>query len=221
VLARLAGGGLLHPRPLPASGHTARVALVQAGASLLRGDEVSIAVALGPAASVELVDVAATIAHDARSGAPARLEIGVALESGARLVWNAKPLVVAAGSAVRRDASIDLACGAQALLRDTLVLGRAGERPGALRTRTSVTHDGSPLHVDGLDTAELRVLRSPAILGEATVVDTVARYGTRGEGDGVLQLDGPGSLLVQVADQTAATEAAARAAFARWRAELA
>lgn len=193
---------------------------MQSAASLLAGDHVEVVVELERGARLEIVEVGATLVHDARGGPPAVLDVRVSLQAGARLVWDARPLVVCAGGHLRRTTTVALAAGAEALLRDTVVLGRTGEAPGALRSRIDVQLDGRPLHAEALDTSDLEVLRSPAVLGDARVLDVVARFGARGDADGALQLAGPGTLLVAVADETAQTEAAARACLRRWRDEV-
>lgn len=220
LLRRMSGGDLLRARRLPPDGPTARVALVQSAASLLAGDRVTIRLQLGPGAQLELIEVAATVSHDGRHGATSQVDVDIQAAADATLVWAARPLVLAHGSRTKRAVTVDLAPGAQALLRDTLVLGRHEEEPGALLTRTTVSHGGTPLHVEELDTEDLPLMRSPAVIGSATVIDTVARFGSRGDAIGALQLHGPGTLLVQLARQTADTAQGATAVFERWRAEL-
>jgi urease accessory protein len=217
----LVAGELLAPRPLPAAGPQARVALVQPSASLLRGDALSIRIELGPGARVELLDVAAMIAQHGRGGPRATLEVVAQLAPNASLTWDAKPLVLCEGCAVERRIAIELARGATALVRDTLVLGRSGEGSGALDTGTVVTYDGEPLLYEALDTSDVDVFRSPAVAGDAHVLDTVAIYGARRPGPGVLQLAGPGTLLIVPAREAADADAVAAPAFAAWRSERA
>jgi urease accessory protein len=217
VLTRLAAGDLLAPRPLPPAGSQARVALVQPSASLLRGDALSIRIELGPGARVELLDVAAMVAQHGRGGPPASLKIVAQIAADAALTWDAKPLVLCEGCAVKRRIVIELAPGATALLRDTLVFGRCREGSGALDTGTVVTYDGTPLLYEALDTSNLEVFRSPAVAGEAHVLDTVAIYGRRGRGPGVLQLAGLGTLLIVPSREAADADTVTAAAFAEWR----
>jgi urease accessory protein len=219
VLTRLAGSELLAPRPLPAYGPVARIALVQPSASLLRGDALSIRVELGPGARLELLDVAAMVAQHGRGGPRASIEIVARLAADASLTWDAKPLVLSEGCAVERRVALDLARGATALLRDTLVFGRAGEESGALDTATVAMYDGGPLLNEALDTSDADVFRSPSVAGGARVLDTVALYGARGRGPDVLQLAGPGSLLIVPAREAADADAVAAPAFDAWRSE--
>jgi len=217
VLNRLAGDDLLRPRRLSSRSSAARVALLQPTASLLRGDEVTIQVNVGPGARLELLDVAGIVAHPTRGGPPARLRTVIELGPGAWLEWDAKPLVLCEGCDLRRAITIDMDDGATVLLRDTLVFGRAAEQPGVFKTRTVATYAGAPLHQEALDTSETDALRSEAVIGPARVLDTVAIYGARRPGHGVLQLAGPGSMLMVAAPNAADAHKAVDPSFRDWR----
>lgn len=219
-LVRLAGGGLLRPRALSPEGDVSRVALVQTAASLLAGDAIVVDVRCGPGARLRLVDVAALIAHHGRGGEPATLELRLDAAAGARLEWDAQPLVLAAGSRVRRITEVTLGRGAAALLRDTLVLGRSGEPAGHLASRSDVRLDGRPLHADALDTGDVGLLRSPVVLGGAKVLDTLALYGVRAHDPRAFPLARDGALRQELAPSTAAAARALGPAPARWRAML-
>jgi urease accessory protein len=184
---------------------------------MLRGDEVVVHVDLGSAARLELIDVAAIVAQPTRGGRLARLEIMIHLGPNATLEWNAKPLVLCEGCDLSRAVTIELDDGATVLLRDTLVFGRVAEQPGVFRTQTVVARDGAPLHHEALDTSETDAFRSKAVLGQARVLDTVAIYGARRHGHGVLQLEGPGSMLMVAASDAADAHKVVDATFCDWR----
>lgn len=219
-LIRLGGCGLLRPRALSADDDVACVALVQTAASLLAGDHVVIDVRCRPGARLRLVDVAALLAHDGRGGERAELEVHLDVGAGARLEWDAQPLVLSAGSLVRRTTAVTLGRGAAALLRDTLVLGRAGELAGHLATSSDVRLDGRPLHADALDTGDVGLVRSPVVLGGAKVLDTLALYGARADDPHAFQLAREGTLRQELAPSLAAATRALRGAPAAWRAAL-
>ncbi|GAA4975945.1 urease accessory protein UreD [Kineococcus glutinatus] len=187
----------LAPRVLSTGAGGARVALVGARALLLGGDAVEVDVAVAAGCTLDLVEVAGTVAYDGR-GAAASWSVRVSLGEGARLRWHGEPFVVSAGADVRRSLDVDLAAGAVACLRETLVLGRSGERGGRLLNRTRVRLAGRPLLVEDLDLRDAALRASPAVLGEARVVDAVSLLGARAEPPGefgdVLQLAGPGTL---------------------------
>lgn len=193
---------------------------MQTAASLLAGDRVQIGVRCGPGARLRLVDVAALVAHDVRGGEPAEVDVRLDVGARAQLEWEAQPLILGAGSAVHRRTDIELGCGAAALLRDTLVLGRAGELAGHLTTVTDVRLDTRPLHAESLDTGDVGLLRSPAVLGDAKVLDTLALYGTRAEDDAAFQLAGAGTVRQELAGSLAAATRAYARAPAAWRRAL-
>lgn len=218
VLTELRAAPPWAPRPLAADGATARVALVQTAATLLGGDRCALEIRLGPGARLELVETGATVAHHARGGAPAQVRVTIELAAGARLRWLARPLVLAAGSAVARETTVALAEGAVALLRETLVLGRSGERPGALSATFRATHAGRPLLHERLDTTA--TLRSPLVAGDATTIDAVLLLGTRGaELPGSTQLAGPGTLWRALHGRETDPDPAALAVAVAWQNE--
>jgi urease accessory protein len=179
ALTTLDGTEPWQPRVLAASGPLARVALVASRASLLGGDAVVLDVELGAGAALEIVELAATVAHHARGGRAARVDVRVRLGPGARLLWLGAPLIAAAGCRVRRSTEVELAAGAAALLGDALVLGRVGEEPGRARVWTRITLAGRPLLEETLDTAPAWRLRSPVVVGGAAMVEALTLAGVR------------------------------------------
>jgi urease accessory protein len=217
VLADLAGTVPWRPRPLPAVGGAARVALVQTTAMLLRGDDVRLDIDVGPGAHLEVVELGGTIAHHVRAGVPARLTIGVRVGRGATLRWPAQPLVLAAGARLVRTCEITIDAGAVALLRETIVLGRSGESSGALDAHTRVEQAGRPLLDERLDTGDPSLLRSPVVAGPARVLDTVMLLGARpADGEGAFDLAGPGALWRACDGDAAQVDAVASTVYARW-----
>jgi urease accessory protein len=218
VLTTLRGDGPLRARMLPAEGGVARVALVQSAAMLLAGDAVAVAVRVGAGAALELVEVGATICHAAHGRGAARLDARLELEEGARLHWDAWPVIACEGCDVDRRVQASVAAGAALALREAVVLARTGERPGRLRSRTRIDHDGRPLYADGLDTSDPEVLRSAVVLGARRVLDQVGVFGLRPpDAPGVMQLAGPGAIRVEAAATHAATVRALAAPHAAWR----
>lgn len=210
----------MRPRVLSRAGDVARVALVQTAASLLAGDRVELDVRCGPGARLRLVDVAALIAHDGRGGDTAELDVRLVVGAHARLEWEGQPLVLAAGSVVRRATQVTLRHGGAALLRDTLVLGRAGELGGHLVTTTDVRLEGRPLHAECVDTGDVGLLRSPVVLGGAKVLDALALYGARAEDPDAYQLHGAGSIRQVLAPSLAQAARVMGTAPEMWRAAL-
>ncbi|HEU0315868.1 MAG TPA: hypothetical protein VFR49_00985, partial [Solirubrobacteraceae bacterium] len=75
VIAAVAGTEPWRPRILGAVGGMARVALVQSRASLLAGDRVALTVEVEPGCALELLELGATVAHHARGGAGAGVDV--------------------------------------------------------------------------------------------------------------------------------------------------
>ncbi|PRY14118.1 urease accessory protein UreD [Kineococcus rhizosphaerae] len=180
------------PKVLHRTQFEVRIGLVGARALLLAGDDVELEVDVAAGCALELVEIAATVAHDGRGGTASwSTRAGVR----GRFVWDAQPFVVADGARVERDLTVDLAPGGVLALRETVVWGRSGETGGALRSRTRVDVAGDPLLVEDLDLREAAVRSSPAVLGGHRVLDTVLVAGTRLAHPDALQLDGCGSVL--------------------------
>jgi len=144
-------------------------------ALLLGGDAVEVSVELGHGARLELGEVAGTVAYAGR-GASATWRLRILLAADAQLVLRGEPFVVADGAKVTRSLDLDLAPGASAVLRDTLILGRSGEIGGALRNSTTVRRDGREVLVEDQDLDPTRRGR-PGVLGGVRVVDTLLGFG--------------------------------------------
>jgi len=197
---------------------SARVALVAEGALLLADDLIEVDVSVGPDAALDLIEPSGTVAYDMRGGS-ARWRVRVHLAERARLRWHGKPFVVAEGADVSREVQVDLEAGATAMVRETLVLGRSGERGGSLAQRTRVSQQGHPLLVEDLVLGAHRP--RTGILGPWRVVDTVSVLGWRADGipkavvgDGAhrFELEGPGTLIRSLSGQ-----AHARSLDPTWR----
>jgi urease accessory protein len=179
--------GLLAPRLLRRGPELAEVALVATGATLLGGDRIDIELSVGAGRTLR-------VAYHGR-GHPAALHARLRVGPGAVLVWDAQPLVLATGADVVRSLDAEVAEGGVLLVRDTLVLGRAGENGGVLRCRTSVTYDDRPALVESLSLDARR--HDVGVLGPHRVVDSALAVGTRPEAAAgtVFDLAEPGRLV--------------------------
>ncbi|MFD7074810.1 urease accessory protein UreD [Nocardioides sp. NPDC059952] len=165
----------LRPMLLASDARSARISLVPDGAMLLAGDHVEVEVEVGEGASLTLVEPAGTVAYD-MVGGHASWSVRITLEAGATLIWAGEPFVVSAGADVTRDTRVTLGRDARLALRETLVLGRHGERPGRVRTEWSAhDHDGRPLLVESLDLDESSM--APGLLGPNRVLGSVTALG--------------------------------------------
>lgn len=168
--------GLLRPQLLHGPADRCRVGLLAATALLLGGDAVELDVEVGAGVSLELVDVAGTVAYHGR-GDSASWRVRVRVADGGRLRWSGAPFVVTDGADVTRSLVLEVADGGRALVRETVVLGRSGQRGGVLRNRTDVSRSGRPVLVEDtvLDPAGHR--RLPGMLGDLRVLDSVLAVG--------------------------------------------
>jgi urease accessory protein len=218
VLEELSGTEPWRPRILG----DGRVALVQSRASIVRGDAVELCVHVGEGAALELVELGATLTHDARGGAPASVSVEVVVGDSGSLTWLGAPIVVARGAAVGRTARISLLGSARILLGETVVLGRAREPCGALTTRTRIVCDGRPLLDETLRTGDAGILRSPVVAGSAGVIAALTLAGVRDDDPppGAMQAEDAATLWRCAG---AATDVArvARVVAERWRGVLA
>jgi len=152
------------------------VSLVPDGALLLAGDAISIDVHVGPGARLELTEPAGTVAY-AMDGGRASWDVTIELAPAATLVWAGEPFVVAEGATVDRSTTIRCGTGAAMAWRETLVLGRHGERPGTLRQGLTVLgHHDVPLLREDL---EIGPTSHHLLLGGARAIGSVLVLGRR------------------------------------------
>jgi urease accessory protein len=219
----LDSGHTIAPRPIWCSGGTARVALVGIAMMMLAGDDVRIDVSVGEGVTLEVIEPAALVAHRS-DGRPCSWSMTVTVGAGGGFCYDGAPLVAADGSDIARSMDVALGSNARVLLRETIVLGRAGERGGLVRATTSVGDDDGELFTETLD-AGSECSRLPGILGGARVVDSVIAVGWNPRaqpieaGLTVLDLESPGRIIRALAEDTAATGRSMSAAYTSWRDE--
>ena len=123
--------GLLRGQVTTNSADGCRIGLVATTALLLGGDAVELVVEVGPGATLDLFDVAGTVAYHGR-GRSAAWYTQLTLAEGARLRYRGEPFVIADGADVTRTLVVEVAGSARCVLRETVVLGRAHETGGRL-----------------------------------------------------------------------------------------
>lgn len=117
---------------------------------------------------------------------------------------------------------VSLAAGARMLWRDTLVLGRSGERGGGVRATTHATYDGCELLVEDLDLMDPEMRELPGILGPNRVIGSVTALGTAPGGKPHpyrTDLVGPGAQVRLLDTVALTTEAELAAVWAEWLAD--
>ncbi|MEU2840818.1 urease accessory protein UreD [Streptomyces sp. NPDC007076] len=220
IARELRPGAFLAPRPLRPSPDRLRIALVGTRAGLLAGDDLLLDISVGPGARLELVEPSGLVAYDHRGGT-SRWRARVEVAEGGELHWDARPFVISSGARVERSMDVSLAAGARMLWRDTLVLGRSGERGGGVRARTHVTYDGCELLVEDLDLLDPGVRELPGILGPHRVIGAVTALGADPGGRPHpyrMALAGPGAQVRLLDTVAPAIEAELAAVWEDWRA---
>ncbi|WP_019548814.1 urease accessory protein UreD [Streptomyces sulphureus] len=219
VARELASGTFLAPRPLASPPGVLRLALVGIRAGLLTGDALDLRVTVGPGARLELVEPAGLVAYDHRGGG-ATWSADVTLGEGARLCWGARPFVVSSGARVHRSMAAELAHGAAMLWRELLVLGRCGERGGALHSVTRASYDGDELLVEDLAFSAPEERDLPGILGGARFLGSVTHFGAGRPEDPadpyLTALAGPGALVRHLGPSAPPLESALDTAWDAW-----
>ncbi|GGY98090.1 urease accessory protein UreD [Streptomyces nitrosporeus] len=219
VARDLSPGTFLAPRPLTPSADGLHLALVGTTAGLLAGDDLRIRISVGPGARLHLREPAGLVAYDHRGGSSSWNAV-VEIAEGGELTWDSKPFVVSTGADVTRDMDVTLAPGARMLWRDTLVLGRSGERGGRIRARTRAVHDGRELLVEDLDLTDPDLRELPGILGPHRVIGAVTALGADPGGPphpSRMDLAGPGAQVRLLATGAPAVERELTAVWRSWR----
>ena len=194
-----------------------RVHLVHAAGGPLGGDRLSLTAQVGPAARLHVSSVAATVVQPGVTGEPASWRVDLDVGPGAELDWQPQPTVLTDGAGLHSDLDVRLAGDAVVRLRETVLLGRAGQAGGRYRGGLTVTVGSRVLlrHESLLDGADPE-LCGPAGTGGHRVYGTLLVAGVDpGEPEAHIQpdlrwarmpLDGPGYLVLALGDTVTAVE---------------
>jgi urease accessory protein len=192
--------GALAPRLISRDDARAHIALAAAGMILLGGDRVHLEVDVGAGCTLELEDVGGTIAYRS-DGRPSAWTMEARIETGGMLIWRGLPFVVTDGADVERRSCVRLARRATALIRETLVLGRHGERGGRISSSFAAGDPDGPVLAERLDLEG--AAPEPGVLGDHRVLDTVIALGVRPPvSTGDLELEYPGAIARHLGVET-------------------
>jgi urease accessory protein len=154
-------------------------------------------VELGAGAALELQTNAATLAYPA--GSAAHHELRLAAETGARFAWLPAPLILASECNLESSLELELDDCAAGYIRETVLLGRHGERPGRYRSRLRCELAGRPLLHEGVEIDPEGVAQSSgAVLAGARAFASLALLGAvpaAPASSGELELSGPGRVM--------------------------
>lgn len=165
--------GAIAPRLIARDSSSATVALTAAQMLLLDGDQVNIDIEVAADCTLEIEDIGGTVAYPGSCSWHVRATVG----AGGKLLWKGLPFVVTASGSALRTTELRLAQGAQALIRETLVLGRHGETGGAITSRFTATGGDVPYLVEQLEADGVQP--GTGILGQHRVFDSVLAFGYR------------------------------------------
>jgi len=169
-------GELIVPRLIRRRGRSVHVALVAGRAMLMPGDRVDLRIRVGDGCSLRLEDIGGLVVYGRPGGDTASAwHADLRLGAESVLIWDGLPTVITDAGALERRTTIRLGPRAGVLLRETLVLGRTGERGGRLASETDAADAAGPLlretlHVDGGAPV-------PGVLGDQRVVDSILALG--------------------------------------------
>lgn len=203
----------------------ARVCLAAGAAGPIGGDDFRFDVTVGAHSTLILSEVSATLLLPGPAGAQSQASTHIRVEDDGTLIWLQQPVIAAKDCYHLNDIRVEMAATARLLIREQLVLGRHGERPGRLTQRVRVERDGRPLYHQELTVGDesgwdgAAVVHHCRAVGSEIVVDpewTHASPATRPlDGAGaVLRLDGPAVVVSAVADDTVALGRALHAGLA-------
>lgn len=205
--------GMLAPRVVERGPRSALIAVAAAQMLLLDGDELVIEVEVGAGCTLEVEDVGGTVAYPGVSSWRLTARVG---EAG-RLVWRGLPFVATAGASSRRSTEIVLGLGAAVLLRETIVLGRHGEKGGEILSDSRIEDESGPLLLERLEVDA--ATPEAGILGAHRVIDSIVAIGYHPPpSPGVLVLETPGGIARHLGDETHAS--GLDGVWETWRAAL-
>jgi urease accessory protein len=179
-LRRGAGGtvrvqGRLRSAPVWVRWDGATLWLVGSGASPVGEDHIRVRVDVGPGVNVAVRSVAATLVYAGR-GAGTRWDTDLHVADGASVDWRPEPVILTERARHEAVTTVHAAAGADVRLDEVLVLGRAGEATGSLRSSLDVQVDDVPVLLTSIDTS-LRGWSGPAGVDGAPVVAHRLRLG--------------------------------------------
>lgn len=185
--------------------------LVGGAGGPLGGDDLALEIEVGAGAALTVRTAAASVALP--GDGPSEVSVHARVAGGGALRWLPEPVVAARGCVHHMAVSLHLEGSAAVLWREELVLGRHGEEPGTVVTRTTADIDGNPLlrHELALGLG-YRASTGPAVIAGARAVGSVLLVGpgapavarVLGPGGAVLPLAAGGAQVLAVADSAPA-----------------
>lgn len=161
------------------SGDVAEVVFLNTSGGLTGGDRLEYRLDVGAGARVLATTQTAERCYCSAQGV-AEVRVAMTAAAGGRIDWMPQETIVFDGAAMLRRTEMDLAEGAEALLAESIVLGRLamGEALARvdLRDQRMIRRQGRPVWAESLalQDAVLAARGSAAVLGQARAVAVVA-----------------------------------------------
>ncbi|ALG06076.1 urease accessory protein UreD [Kibdelosporangium phytohabitans] len=194
--------------PLTLIPHRARpglVHLVNSASAPLGGDDLALTLVAGPGARLRVVGVAASLVLPGPGPARSRFAVHVEAADGSIVEYLPDSTIITHRARHAAVFTGSLEPEARLRVREMLVLGREGERPGSLSTETVVRRGGRPLLNQRLEIDSLTA--SPAVLAGRRVLASDLRVGhedppaaVAGDWCSLVPLAAGGSLATALAD---------------------
>ncbi|HCA88163.1 MAG TPA: urease accessory protein [Streptomyces sp.] len=124
----------------------ADVHLAAGAAGPVGGDRLRLRIDVGPGSALALGDISATLLLPGPHGEESVIEADIRVGAYGTLAWLPELVIAAQGCRHRTVVRIALGPGARLLLREEVLFGRHGERPGDFRQRIRVEAGGRALY---------------------------------------------------------------------------
>lgn len=170
----------------PRRGDAVEAILMNTSGGLTGGDRFEIAADAGTDSRLVLTTQAAERAYRSMSGT-ARVSTRLKVGQGAALHWLPQELIVFDGASLERRLDVDLADGAELVLVEAMVFGRAAMsevlRTGTIRDRITIRRKGVPIWWDAIDlSGDIAMqLSRPAVAGGMAAMATVLHLAAKAE----------------------------------------
>lgn len=164
--------------PLVEAGEPPQAVLINTAGGLTGGDRMSSEATLGPGCHAVVTTQACEKIYRASSGS-AEIATSLSIAEGARLDWLPQETILFDGARLARRLEADLGPGAELLLVEATIFGRAahGEslRSGLFTDRWRIRREGRLVFADDLrfDWSDPDLLQRPAVLGGAAAMATL------------------------------------------------
>jgi urease accessory protein len=174
LLLRLTGAATSEVFP---ACHGAQVHLVAGAAGPLGGDQLHLEIDVAAGTTLFLREVGSTLLLPGQHADTSITRTRIHVAPGATFAWENEPIIAAHGCNHHNDVHITLDAGARLLLRESIVLGRHGEKPGDLRQCLRIWYADKPLYAQELaiGTHAPGWAGSHQSLGSILVVDAALR----------------------------------------------